>query len=574
MRELRQIRGRQTGQRPSDADLLARFVARRDETAFELLLWRHERMVHGVCRRLLQGEQDAEDACQATFLTLACKAGSIGQHEALGGWLYRVAYRIVLRARADAAKRCRREKEAGQRRAAPAPDEPTREAARQDLRLVVDEEVSRLPANYRTPVVLCYLEGTTNEEAASELGCPTWTVVTRLARARRRLRARLASRGVGIATGAVAGLLSWSEAAAPSTPDQIPAPVRGALLFANDKAAAALVSPRVARLASGALHAMMVSRLKVVAAVLLAACVAGAGSALLARQAMAYQTQARPALAAAAPKATAVLRADMAEEKHKEPDGNDSHPKLEEVITRSFHAGKSPRLVLDSFNGGIDVVADGTGAVAARLTKQCQADTREQAEEGLKNIDVITTQEADAIRITARRLQQKDWLIQDGVTADLCVPAGAALDLHTCNGPVRRTGGTGRVGIETSNGAIQVKDSNGPLRMTTTNGPVVVTGATGARAQTCNSDVVFSGTLADATHSLTTSNGRIILTLPADARFRFDVATSRGRIASDFPAHATGRSGREHQRATVGNNPAATLRLLTSNGSIEIRKAK
>src|SRR5262249_11997277 len=93
----------------SDAELLGRFVATRDESAFELLVWRHGRMVLGVCRRVLGHAQDAEDAFQATFLTLARRAASIGRHGSVGGWLYQVAYRAALRARSEASRRAARE---------------------------------------------------------------------------------------------------------------------------------------------------------------------------------------------------------------------------------------------------------------------------------------------------------------------------------------------------------------------------------------------------------------------------------------------------------------------------------
>src|SRR5690349_4880738 len=89
----------------SDAELLERFVRNRDEAAFELLVWRHGKMVLGVCRRLLRQEQDAEDAFQAAFLTLARRAGALGRCASVGGWLYRVAFRIALRARAAASRR-------------------------------------------------------------------------------------------------------------------------------------------------------------------------------------------------------------------------------------------------------------------------------------------------------------------------------------------------------------------------------------------------------------------------------------------------------------------------------------
>src|SRR5262249_51849825 len=153
--------------------------------------------------------QDAEDAFQATFLTLARKAGSIGRRQALAAWLYRVAYRAALRARAGAARHA----------ALPLPDpEPAAPGADElvwhDLRPVLDEELSRLPDKYRRPVVLCYLEGKTHAEAAEQLGCAKATVAVRLLRARERLRARLLRRGLALSAGALGALLAREAAAA------------------------------------------------------------------------------------------------------------------------------------------------------------------------------------------------------------------------------------------------------------------------------------------------------------------------------------------------------------------------
>src|SRR5947209_3718483 len=94
----------------TDAQLLERYARLRDESAFELLVWRHGAMVHGLCRRILGHDQDAEDAFQATFLALARQAASLGRRETLGGWLYRVASRVARRARTQAARRLAREK--------------------------------------------------------------------------------------------------------------------------------------------------------------------------------------------------------------------------------------------------------------------------------------------------------------------------------------------------------------------------------------------------------------------------------------------------------------------------------
>src|SRR4051812_45976040 len=150
----------------SDTQLLERFVSSHDEAAFELLLWRHGPTVLGVCRRLLSDPHDAEDAFQATFLVLARKAGSIARREAGGSWLYRVAYRVALRARAERAKRATTQQVDAD--ALPAPLGVDR--GWQELRQVLDEEVNRLPARHRAAFVLCCLEGKTGEEAARQLG--------------------------------------------------------------------------------------------------------------------------------------------------------------------------------------------------------------------------------------------------------------------------------------------------------------------------------------------------------------------------------------------------------------------
>lgn len=191
----------------TDRQLLERFARRRDESAFAVLVRRHGPTVLGVCRRVLRHRHDAEDAFQATFLILARKAGTLRRPDALGPWLHGVAYRTSAKARSAAARRRAREAPFEDLPAAPSED-----VVRRDLRDVLDEAIDRLPPKYRVPVVLCYLEGLTNAEAARRLGCPVATVATRLARARRRLRDRLACRGVTLSAAALAALSSRAGA--------------------------------------------------------------------------------------------------------------------------------------------------------------------------------------------------------------------------------------------------------------------------------------------------------------------------------------------------------------------------
>src|SRR5262249_54569626 len=139
----------------ADSQLLERFVTRRDEEAFATLLERHGALVLGLCRRLLQHDQDAEDAFQATFLILARKAGSIRKREALAAWLYEVAYRLAMRMRAAAVRQRGLERQTTHRPQA----DPVSEAAWRELRPILDEELRRLPTKYRSSLILCYLEG-------------------------------------------------------------------------------------------------------------------------------------------------------------------------------------------------------------------------------------------------------------------------------------------------------------------------------------------------------------------------------------------------------------------------------
>jgi RNA polymerase sigma factor (sigma-70 family) len=260
----------------ADADLVQRFVLRRDEAAFELLMWRHGGMVMGVCRAILRHTQDAEDAFQATFLALARKAGSIGRRQAVAGWLHRVARNAALKARMrhqrDAARPLEHEP------VAPPPP------AQDELAPLLHEELGRLPDKYRLPLVLCFLEGRSHADAARRLRWPRGTVAGRIARAREVLRRRLARRGVVLTAAGFATALT--PAASPAVPPAlVSATVRASLAFVSGDAAA--VSAPVLRLAEGVFRAMFLSKVKSVAlALCLLGCVVlgGLGTLALAQQ--------------------------------------------------------------------------------------------------------------------------------------------------------------------------------------------------------------------------------------------------------------------------------------------------
>jgi RNA polymerase sigma factor (sigma-70 family) len=192
----------------SDGELLERFVSTQDEAAFEMLVWRHGPLVMGVCRRVLSNEHDAEEAFQATFLILARKAATIGRGESVGAWLYKVASRAALRARGLRGRRQGREQPLDEQLVEEKGPSSEDDLAWSELAPLLDAEVNRLPEKYRKVFVLCYLEGKTNEAAARQLGCPKGTVLSRLARARDRLRRRLQLRGLAFDAGALATLLA------------------------------------------------------------------------------------------------------------------------------------------------------------------------------------------------------------------------------------------------------------------------------------------------------------------------------------------------------------------------------
>jgi RNA polymerase sigma factor (sigma-70 family) len=269
--------------RRTDRQLLDDFAAGHDEPAFAALVSRHGPMVLRVCRRVLGHEQDAEDAFQATFLVLARNAGSIRKRESLASWLHGVAHRTAMKAKRGAARR--RKHEGGQAAQAPRPASPTWD----DVQAVLDEEVQRLPQCFREAFVLCVLEGKGGAEAAAELACKEGTVKSRVSRARRELRERLARRGIQLA--ALLAALSVAESAGrASVPAALAqAALQSGLLGAAGSPAAGTIPPHVAALAAGVTRAMFLKKAKIAAFLLLAAGLIAGGAGLLTLQALAGQ---------------------------------------------------------------------------------------------------------------------------------------------------------------------------------------------------------------------------------------------------------------------------------------------
>jgi RNA polymerase sigma factor (sigma-70 family) len=268
MRHLRTLFSLGTIGGMSDGHLLDLFATQRDEAAFAALVERHGGMVHRVCRRVLGEPDDVQDVSQVVFLVLALRARSIRRGSSVASWLHGVALRTAGKARLAAARRRAHERRGGEMRARSA-SELAREEAEPWLEL--HEELDRLPARFREPIVLCYLEGLSREMAAQQLGWPLGTVQSRLARGRERLRDRLARRGVVFSAGLLGGI-SYGTSAEAMAAASAEAIVRAAILIANGESVAAAATGPLATITREATRALFLTKLQTTAGPAVLAC--------------------------------------------------------------------------------------------------------------------------------------------------------------------------------------------------------------------------------------------------------------------------------------------------------------
>jgi RNA polymerase sigma factor (sigma-70 family) len=292
LRYLRRVTGLSAAQGLTDARLLERYVSGQDQEAFASLVYRYGRLVRSVCRHVLHHEQDIDDAFQVAFLVLASKAASIRKTTSVASWLYGVAYRTAMNAKRA---RTRRSKEQGNASVearsgeiGTTREEPVAAAALREIQAILDDEVNHLPEKYRTPFVLCCLDGKSKAETARELGWKEGTVSSRVARARKELQQRLTRRGVMLSAALCAIEVSRTGATAAVHPALVNCTIKAALSFAAGKAVAAdLMSAKVAALAKGVLQSMFMTKLKIATGLLLAVSVAIGGLGVLGHTALA-----------------------------------------------------------------------------------------------------------------------------------------------------------------------------------------------------------------------------------------------------------------------------------------------
>jgi RNA polymerase sigma factor (sigma-70 family) len=291
LQRLRRVAVRSEAAGLAESELLERYLTRRDQAAFEVLLQRHAAMVLGVCRRILGNEADAHDAFQATFLIFVRKAGSIRPRTLVGNWLHGVAHKTALKARA-----MNRLHLAKLRQAATQPRQV--HVDREELQALLDDAINRLPARNRAALVLCELEGRSLKEAAQHLGCPPGTVASRLARARALLARRLLRQRPALAGAGLSLLLAPTASAGVPHSLMVSTTQAATAVAAQPAAAASVVSAKVVALMEGVLKAMLLTKLKMASLVLLATVLAGGW--LLSRGAEGAPGPTAPALATVA----------------------------------------------------------------------------------------------------------------------------------------------------------------------------------------------------------------------------------------------------------------------------------
>jgi RNA polymerase sigma factor (sigma-70 family) len=300
----------------TDRQLLETFAETGDEAAFTALVRRHGPLVLGVTRRVLGNIQDAEDAFQATFLVLARKAGGVAWQDSVRNWLHGVAYRVAHKLRTQKAKRAAKERQAHSEPSTPSD-------TWHELRGVLDEELQRLPAKYRAPLILCYLEGKTRDEAAEELGWSPGSVKGRLERGREMLRQRLCRRGLTLPAALCAGFLLDHTAFASVPPALAHAAVAAGVQFATVPVSCVAVSSSILHLAQGVLHTMLIAKLKIAGMALSIALTLGLGGAWVSQSGTAEAANGRAARPATVSEADAQLVVFQEREERKEREGKD-----------------------------------------------------------------------------------------------------------------------------------------------------------------------------------------------------------------------------------------------------------
>jgi DUF4097 and DUF4098 domain-containing protein YvlB len=248
---------------------------------------------------------------------------------------------------------------------------------------------------------------------------------------------------------------------------------------------------------------------------------------------------------------------------------NGSTVRLEEKVERSLPAGEAPKVVIETFNGNVEVARGSDGQVDCVVEKHVAASSQEEAAKDLQAIQVTVAREGDTVFVLASPPPGRR--ISAGASAVVRVPRNAVLSLKSKNGSVRVERVEGAISANCQNGGIQVEGGRGVLALETSNGGIECRAEDAIlAASTSNGPVEFQGTLATGKSQVETSNGSITLRLGSPRPFRVDARATNGRVRSDFDFEPSARSKGRELVAQFGENPETELRLRTSNGEIKI----
>jgi DUF4097 and DUF4098 domain-containing protein YvlB len=264
-----------------------------------------------------------------------------------------------------------------------------------------------------------------------------------------------------------------------------------------------------------------------------------------------------------------------------------------DVITKTFPTNVTPKVVAETFNGHVEVTVGDEKSVQVEVTRHSRGRTEESAKADLENIELKTTEEGDTIRIVCR--PKNDQLFsQRSADVDVHVPLATRLELTTSNGHIKSVGLAGDIEATTSNGSIETKGNRGVLKLETSNGSIHADGGDGkvdlttsngsiqatatkpvvVDARTSNGNIHFTGKLAAGDQRFQTTNGKVVLELPADSAFQVKASTSLGAVKTDFDLSETKEKSNSRLAGTVGKDPKVTINASSTTGGVEILKAK
>ena len=410
IRHLRRAALRDRGEGPTDGQLLGAFVACRDGAAFEALLRRHGPMVLSVCRRVLGDAHGAEDAFQATFLVLVRKAAGLRSRDLVGNWLYGVAYRTAMKARAMNAKRRTKERQATELARS---SDGQENWVSDELLGQLDRALGRLPEAYRVPVVLCELEGRSRKDVARALGLPEGTLSWRLAQAKKMLAKKLSRHGPALSAGAVAAVLSRGTASAALPAPLLKSTAKAGLQLASGQVLVGAAPPKVISLTQGVLKAMLLTKLKVASWAVGVVLLVGTGAVGLSYQTAMAQTGPQPR-----------TRFGVAQGPNVTPAPKVGRPAQDDL--------ESLRLEIEALRRELRATKDLVKELQAEVRGKKGADSRRDVEE-LRRLDALKLEvdqrkRLDEMKLEAEKLHRLEALRREAAAAKALRGENAAPD--------------------------------------------------------------------------------------------------------------------------------------------------